>query len=517
MKRICSLVLAFALLLAVAPGAAAAGMPEITSAAAFVMDCDSGSILFAKNETTLRAPASTAKLMTAYLVFDAIAAGRFTEQTMVPVSDEAYAVAGNWELTNVTMDPEKSYSVRDLMNAMLVVSACGVCVSLAELVSGSEAAFVRQMNNKLLELGLDGAFADSYGLSNENQLSAQSLALLSQALIQDYPQVLDYTSQTGIRFDGVWYSCTNCLLPGCSAEYEGADGLKTGSTSAAGKCLVGTAKQGGRRIIAVLMGASSSSVRASEMVSLLDYGFACLETGTFLPSEPTDPVAPELPTGPIDPELSDGDPVLPETVTDDADAAMRLYRLGLLKGNGTLADGSPDLALNNTLTRVQAVVLLLRLLGLEQEVFTSNADAPFTDVPSWAEPYLALAWERGLVAGVDPAATRFDPDAPCDVRSYLTFLLRALGYVERSDFYWDSALVYALQIGLSEARGLHSTGEIDRGIAARLAFGLLSCQMADGSQLLCDELVAAGSLDAEQAARQGLPVSGWFAGVGDAA
>ncbi len=515
MKRICSFALVFVLLLALVPGAAAAQMPEITSAAAFVMDSDTGSILYAKNETTLRAPASTTKLMTAYLVFEAMAAGQFSEDTLVPVSDAAYAVANNWELTNVVMDPAKSYSVRDLVSAMLVVSACGVCVSLAELVSGSEEAFVRQMNDKLLELGLSGSFADSHGLSDENQISAQDLALLSQALIQDYPQVLEYTSQTTIQFDGRWYSCTNCLLPGCSAEYEGADGLKTGSTTAAGKCLVGTAQRNGRRIIAVILGAAYSSTRASEMVALLDYGFACLaEGGTQVPSEPAAPVKPTHPNLP-DPDGSGSS--LPDTVTDNADAALRLYHLGLLKGQGTLADGTPDLALNEELTRAEAVVLLLRLLGLEQEVFTSDAVSPFRDLPGWAEPYLALAWEEGLVAGVNTPATRFDPNAACDVRSYLTFLLRALGYEEKLDFYWDSALDYALRIGLDSAEGLSSTGAIDRGIAARLAYGLLSCWTADGTQPLCDKLIAEGALDAGLAAQQGLPVSGWFDGSTDAA
>ena len=513
MKRICSLALILTLLLAMIPGAAAAPeQPKLTSAAAYVMDYDTGSILYAKNETTLRAPASTTKLLTAYLVFDAMAAGWFSEDTLVPVSEAAYAVANDWELTNVVMEQGDSYTVRDLMSAMLVVSACGVCVSLAELVSGSEEAFVRQMNNKLWELGIEGYFVDSYGLSSENQISAQGLALLSQALIQDYPQVLDYTKQTEILFDGRRYGCTNCLLPGCSAEYEGADGLKTGSTTAAGKCLVGTAKQNGRRIIAVLLGAPYNSTRATEMVALLDYGFARLAELPVAPEAPTVPSEPSAPTQP-DQEM----PFPPEAVTDDADAAMRLYNLGLLRGQGTLANGSPDLALNDQLTRAQAVVLLLRLLGLEQEAFTTGTDCPFTDVPGWAEPYIALAWEKGLVAGVNEAGTLFDPDAPCDVRSYLTFLLRALGYVEKIDFYWDAALAYALQIGLDEATGLHSTGKIDRGIAARLAFGVLTCWTADGSQYLCDALVANGTLDAETAAQQGLPVNGWFFGVGDAA
>lgn len=511
MKRLCSFALIFALLLTLIPCASAAPIPTITSAAAFVLDCDTGDILYAKNESELRAPASITKLMTAYLVFDAISAGQFTEDTMVPVSDAAYAVASNWDLTNVSMDQSRSYSVRDLMSAMLVVSACGVCVSLAELVSGSEAAFVQQMNRKLLELGLSGSFADCYGLSSENQISAQDLALLSQALILDYPQVLDYTKQTSIQFGGIWYSCTNCLLPGCSAAYEGADGLKTGSTTAAGKCLVGTAQRDGRRIIAVILGAPYSSIRATEMVSLLDYGFACLNEGFSLGT--VAPTTPDAPTAPTDPSATQ----TPGTSgrISNADAAQRLYQLGLLRGQGTLANGSPDLALNEELNRAEAVILLLRLLGLEQEVFTSFATAPFTDVPGWAEPYISLAWARGLAAGVD--TDRFDPSAACDVRSYLTFLLRALGYEEKADFYWDTALDFARSIGLDGTDSLSSTGAIDRGIAARLAYGLLSCQTADGEQTLCDKLVAEGALDAELAVQLGLPVSSWFYMSTDAA
>ncbi len=509
MKRTFSAILVLALLLTLIPAAAAAPeTPSITSAAAFVMDYDTGDILFAKNETTLRAPASTTKLLTAYLVFEAMAAGQFTEDTLVPVSEAAYAVASNWELSNVTMRKDASYSVRDLMNAMLVVSACGASVSLAEIVAGTEAAFVQRMNTKLIELGIDGSFVDSYGLSGNNQISAQGLALLSQALIQNYPQVLEYTKQTSIQFDGTWYGCTNCLLPGCSAEYAGADGLKTGSTSAAGKCLVGTAKRNGRRIISVILGAPYSSIRASEMVALLDYGFATLRTDV---SEPQAPEEPSLPTEPTDPE-SPSNPV-----TSNADAAERLYLLGLLHGQGYLPDGSPDLALNTVLNRASSVILLLRLLGLEQTALNTAAAAPFSDLSgwAWAEPYVALAYEQGLTAGVGNNV--FGPGADCDVRSYLTFLLRALGYVEGQDFAWSDALRFAQDIGIDGTDGLHATGSIDRGIAARLAYSALCCLMADGSQYLCDLLVEQGVLDAAIAAEQGLPVSGGFHLTVDAA
>lgn len=494
-RRICSIALIIVLLLSCATvNGAAAPAPAITSAAAFVMDYDTGNVLFAHNDTALRVPASTTKLLTAYLVFEAIERGEITEDTIVPISEHARSVSVNWELTNVPLSTDGTYTVRALMEAMLVVSACGVCVALAELVSGSEAAFVQEMNNTMWELGLEGSFADSYGLSASNQISARSLGLLSQALIERFPQVLEYTKLTAIQFDGVWYSCTNCLLPGCSAEYEGADGLKTGSTSAAGKCLVGTAQRDGQRIIAVLLGAPDNYTRANEMVALLDHGFACLEEGFVLSPSPERPSVPETP------------PATPAPLPDAADAAQRLYALGLLKGQGTLPDGSPDLALAETLSRAESVVLLLRLLG--QESFTSDAVSPFVDVPGWAEPYITTAWEAGLVAGV--STDRFDPDADCDLRSYLTLLYRALGYVEGVDFRWAEALDFAATAGLGGTEGLRPTDTLTRGIAAQLTYAVLGCTLADGSQPLCQLLVDQGCLDGALAAWQGLPV---FAGI----
>lgn len=461
MKRSLALLLALALLLSVS---AAAAPPAISSRGAVVLDYDTGAVLFSQNGDTLLTPASTTKLLTAYLVFQAIEEGLFTEDTVVPISDRAVSVASNWDLTNVPMERGGTYTVHDLISAMLVVSACGVCVSLAEMVSGSEEAFVRRMNDTMAELGLEGSFTDCYGLADDNQITPLSLALLSQMLIRRFPQVLDYTKQRAIKFGGHWYGCTNCLLPGCSAAYEGADGLKTGSTTAAGKCLVGTAQRDGKRVIVVLLGASNSSVRAQEMTALLDYGFAQLASGQ--PEQTPEGAA---------------------SVTPDAEAAAwQLYELGLLKGQGTLPDGTPDLALEETLTRAEAVVLLLRLLAQEESAFLSEAQSPFNDVPGWAEPYVAYAWQNGLVAGVD--SEHFAPDDDCDVRSYLTLCYRALGYDEGVHFQWAQALDFAAPLGLAAAGGLSETQTLTRGIAAQLTYGALSCLMEGGDQTLAQFL-----------------------------
>ena len=131
-------------------------------------------------------------------------------------------------------------------------------------------------------------------------------------------------------------------------------------------------------------------------------------------------------------------------------------------------------------------MLLLRLLAQEESAFLSEAQSPFDDVPGWAEPYVAYAWQNGLVAGVD--SEHCAPDDDCDVRSYLTLCYRALGYDEGVHFQWAQALDFAAPLGLAAAGGLSETQTLTRGIAAQLTYGALSCLMEGGEQTLAQFL-----------------------------
>lgn len=185
------------------------------------------------------------------------------------------------------------------------------------------------------------------------------------------------------------------------------------------------------------------------------------------------------------------------------EAAQVLYQLGLFRGAGTLADGSIDLALEQPLTRQEAVVLLVRLLGGEQRAFSGSWTTPFTDVAAWAQPYVGYAYDAGLTNGI--SAQHFGGTQTVTATQYLTFLLRALGYTSGEDFHWDAAWEKTDALGITG--GEYGPGSREepflRGDAAALSRRALLAQRRSGGTLI-DQLVADGAVTREVVDSSGL-------------
>jgi len=249
--------------------AAPIGNEEISSEAAIVIDFDSGLVIYEYNADALRVPASMTKIIFAYTVFDAIRDNVVSFDTIVTTTEEISRFSYMRDFSNIPMPLGSSYTISELLDAIIVRSACAATVALAEAVFGNEAAAVARMNEKLGELGVEAVFYDSWGRSPNNKISARGMATVARSIIKEYPEVLSISSKRSIMFDGISYNSTNFLV----RNYEGVDGLKTGFTNPAGWCFTGTAVRKDRRIISVTMG-SSEGLRFVDSRILLDYGFS---------------------------------------------------------------------------------------------------------------------------------------------------------------------------------------------------------------------------------------------------
>ena len=276
--RITALTLLFALLLTSTVVAATPPTPpNVTADSAIVMDYDTGEVLYEKDADTMRVPASMTKVMTAYIIFEELEAGNLTLDIMVPVSNtNADRSRSSSYPAMVPLPYGKSQSVDTLLKLILIPSASASCIVMADYISGSEAAFVQRMNETAKRLGMTAEYENSHG-AHVHYLTARSQAILVREFISRFPQVLEYTSMTGVTFNGKYYPNTNKLLPGLDYAYDGVDGFKTGTISAAGYCLSATAVKNGRRIIGVVMHADDDKTRHTDTTALLDYGFAMLE------------------------------------------------------------------------------------------------------------------------------------------------------------------------------------------------------------------------------------------------
>lgn len=276
--RLTALTLLFALLLtSTVLAAEPPKKPSITADSAIVIDYDTGEVLYEKDADIMRVPASMTKVMTAYIIFEELEAGNLTLDTMVLVSktNADRSRSSNYPAI-VPLPYGQSQSVDTLLKLILIPSASASCIVMADYISGSEEAFVQRMNETAKRLGMTAQYKNCHG-AHVHYLTARSQAILVREFISRFPQVLEYTSMTGVTFNGKYYPNTNKLLPGLDYAYDGVDGFKTGTITAAGYCLSATAVKNGRRIISVVMHSNDDKTRHTDSAAILDYGFAMLE------------------------------------------------------------------------------------------------------------------------------------------------------------------------------------------------------------------------------------------------
>ncbi len=236
---------------------------------AYLADYLTGTVLYAKNELEKLPIASVTKIMTSLLVFEALKSGKITYEESVTVSDYAASMGGS----QVYLEPGEQMSVHDLMKAMMISSANDATVALAEHIAGSVETFVGMMNNRAAALGMTNTyFKNPHGLDEEGHYScARDVAFMTRELLS-HEGVTDFTTvwMDTIRDGSFGLSNTNKLI----RYYNGATGMKTGFTNAAGFCLSGTAMRDGLHLIAVVLGGESSNERFGTVKKMLDYGFA---------------------------------------------------------------------------------------------------------------------------------------------------------------------------------------------------------------------------------------------------
>lgn len=252
------------------------GTLDITSPSVLLMELESGQVLYEKDADTARRPASVTKLMTMLLAFEALDNGKMKLDSVITVSEHAAGMGGS----QVYLEVGEQQTFEDLLKCMIVSSANDAATAIGEAIAGSEEGFVAMMNEKAKELGMTQShFANACGLEAEGHLmSARDIAILSRELLLKHPEVLNYST---IWMDTIIHKTkrgesefglanTNKFLK----KYEGANGLKTGYTSAAGFSMSATATRNGTTLIAVVMGSETKDIRYFDAAKLLDYGFA---------------------------------------------------------------------------------------------------------------------------------------------------------------------------------------------------------------------------------------------------
>ena len=283
MKRFLAAMLCAALL--VLPAAAVNGAPEVACASAVLMEKETGTILFEQNSHDKLEPASVTKVMTLLLVMEAVDSGRLKLEDMVTVSAHAASMGGS----QVFLKEGEQMTVNDMLKAVAVVSGNDAAVALAEHIAGSEPAFVERMNQRAAELGMaDTNFVNCTGLPAAGHLtSAHDIALMSRELVLNHPNIRNYTTiwMDSIRDGAFQLANTNKLV----RFYEGATGLKTGSTDSALYCLSATAERDGMELIATVMKGQTSDQRFESAKAMLNFGFA---NYTLLDVKPDQALAP---------------------------------------------------------------------------------------------------------------------------------------------------------------------------------------------------------------------------------
>jgi D-alanyl-D-alanine carboxypeptidase (penicillin-binding protein 5/6) len=264
-KRLLSLLLALLLVLFSVP--VSAQNFDTAAGVAALMEASTGQFLFLKNADEPRPPASITKVMTLLLAFEALEHGDINWDTTTIVSERAWQKEGS----SMFLQVDTEVTVEELISGISIVSANDGCVALAELLAGSEEAFVQQMNQRALELGMTNTkFQNATGLPAEGHyMSARDIAVLARELITKHPRILEFESQREYTYNNIKQQNRNPLL----GRFQGADGLKTGWTPESGYSLAGTAEQNGMRLISVTLNTNSDQERLVASQELLNYGF----------------------------------------------------------------------------------------------------------------------------------------------------------------------------------------------------------------------------------------------------
>ncbi|HEY6820649.1 MAG TPA: D-alanyl-D-alanine carboxypeptidase family protein [Burkholderiales bacterium] len=268
-----SILLSGLLLFASLASAAVPQRPAIIARAWLLGDVSSNQILAAQKADERMEPASLTKLMTAYLVFSALREKKISLEQQVGVSERAASAPGS----RMFIQPGKPVSVDELIRGMEIQSGNDACIALAEAVAGSQDAFVRMMNREADRLGMKNThFMNASGLPDAQHYStAEDLYILAAALIRDFPDYYaQYYAMKEFRYNNIIQPNRNRLL----WLDPTVDGVKTGHTEAAGFCLIASSKRGGRRLLSVLLGATSESGRAQESLKLLNWGYQSFDS-----------------------------------------------------------------------------------------------------------------------------------------------------------------------------------------------------------------------------------------------
>ncbi|MBM6742846.1 D-alanyl-D-alanine carboxypeptidase [Drancourtella massiliensis] len=257
-------------------GGESAGSVTVTAPSVFLMEASTGKVLYEKDADTRRPPASVTKVMTILLIYDALSAGKIHKEDVVTTSEYAASMGGS----QVFLEAGEEQTVDTLLKCIVVSSANDACVAMAEYISGTEEAFVQQMNERAKGLGMENTvFKNCNGLDTDGHVTtARDIALMSRELITKYPDVYEYTKiwmdtivhKTKKGEEEFGLSNTNKLI----RQYSYATGLKTGSTGEAKFCLSATAQKDGIDLIAVIMAAPDVKTRFADAQTLLNYGFS---------------------------------------------------------------------------------------------------------------------------------------------------------------------------------------------------------------------------------------------------
>lgn len=246
--------------------------PQVAAENYLLIDSDSGKVLAEKNPDAQIEPASITKLMTAYVIYKELEAGRLALEDEVTISEKAWRMGGS----RMYLEVNSKVTIRDLLKGLIIQSGNDASVALAEQVAGTEAAFVDIMNQYAQKLGMYGThFMNSTGWPDKQHLTtARDIATLAKAIIEEFPERYKWYSEKVYTYNNIKQYNRNKLL----WRDNSVDGLKTGHTESAGYCLVSSALRADMRLISVVLGTKDEKARASVSQSLLNYGFRFFET-----------------------------------------------------------------------------------------------------------------------------------------------------------------------------------------------------------------------------------------------